>query len=179
MPRLRVGNGILRRRGIPRLYSGLRHRHHRPVGHQHLRPLGLQAPLGVEPEEAFVALGEEVGLRDVHRQTLRPHAQAQHPAELRRQLHHALEQQPVALLRRRARIVHIARTCTHTPLPAPLITNHCAHRPTEGIVDTIALFCHKTLYFKRLINSISYGEFFFNGEFFRIFRMLRRLITSE
>lgn len=80
MPRLRVGNGTLRRRGMPRLYSGLRHRHHRPVGHQHLRPLGLQAPLGVEPEEAFVALGEEVGLRDVHRQALRPHAQAQHPA---------------------------------------------------------------------------------------------------
>ena len=149
MPRLPVVNGILRRRGMPRLYRGVGHGRQRSVGHQHLLPTGLQTLVAVEPEEAFVALAEEVGLGQVEAQREPLHAHAQHIAQRARQRHYPLEQQPVGLLLGRARIAHTARTRPQAPLPAPLIADDRAHRATVGIVDSITLLCHNDVFFKR------------------------------
>jgi len=153
--RLYSGNGMLR------LYNGVGHRHHRAVGHQHLLPVGLQHSLTVQPETLLVALHKEVALRQVHLQGQRPQAHAQQPLQPPGLAHHTLEHLAVHLLRLRPRIAHHARPRPQTPLAAPLIPDDRAHRTLIGIIDSITLFCHKTIYFKRLIKSISYSESFF------------------
>lgn len=131
-----------------RLHNRVHHRRHRAVGHNNLRPLGLEPTLVAKAEKALVQPRKEIALCQMHRQALRPQPHAQHTLQLRRQLVDQLEQQAVALLLRRARIAHIARTRPQAPLPAPLVTNHRAHRTAESIVNTIALFCHNVKNFK-------------------------------
>lgn len=138
MLRLYIGNGM------PCFNRWVGYRRHRAFGHQHLRPVGLQRPLIVDPEEPLVAFHKEVALRHVQLQRRTPHTLAQQPLEPAGHLHHTLEHLAVHLLCFCLRIAHKMRPCPQAPLPTPLITNHSAHLPTVGIVDTITLFCHNT-----------------------------------
>ena len=140
------GVGIL---GLPE------HRHrHAPFADNQSLPVHRHPTVVVQLEALLVPLHEEVALRDVHPQRHTTQPLAESHLHVSRQLHHLFEQQAVALLFRRPRVVHPQRPCAKAPFAAPLVPDDRPHRPAVGVVDSKTLLCHNCLFFSLPINII-------------------------
>jgi hypothetical protein len=138
------GNGD----GVPLHHGFLEpYRRHRPFAHCKVPVVNPQAPFGIEGEKPFVEAQKTVALCHVALHGRLPQAETQGHAQLRGEVPHSLEQQPVLLLPLRARIVYKPGPRPEAPLPAPLVAYNRPDAPSVAVVDSKSLLCHNCLFF--------------------------------